>query len=72
MGRKMDLLAGVVFYSGKIFKFANSVLTTPAGKRTIVNISKLAIPATPPLKGGETYLVISLIITAIFVIRIFL
>jgi len=50
----IDVLAGVVYFILRTkFPFPNYFLTTPAGKRTIVNISKFAIPATPPLKGGE-------------------
>jgi len=48
--------------------FGKSTLTTPAGKRIIVKASKLAIPATPPFKGGETYLPIFQIITLVFAI----
>jgi len=55
IGRNIDVLAGVVYLIRRNeFRFANSFLTTPAGKRTIINISGLAIPATPPFKGGET------------------
>jgi hypothetical protein len=55
MCRNRDVLAGVVYLIRRNeFRFANSFLTTPAGKRTIINISGLAIPATPPFKGGET------------------
>jgi len=69
MGRNIDVLAGVVCFIQRYkFPFANSFLTTPAGKRTIINASKLAIPATPPLKGGETYLTIFQIITLVLVI----
>ncbi len=65
IGRNIDVLAGVVYFIRRNkFSFATSVLTTPAGKRAIVKISKLVIPATPPLKGGESYLPIILIITA--------
>jgi len=69
IGRNKDVLAGVVYFIRRNkFKFANSVLTTPSGKRKIVYISGLAIPATPPLKGGETYLTIFQIITLVLVI----
>ena len=37
----------------------------------IVNISKSAIPATPPLKGGETCLFINQSISVFFFIKIF-
>jgi len=73
IGRNIDVLAGVVYLIlRKKSTFGKSTLTTPAGKRTIVNISIIVIPATPPLKGGETYLVKYLIITTIFMISIFL
>ena len=69
MGRNIDVLAGVVCFIQRYkFPFANSFLTTPAGKRTIINASKLAIPATPPLKGGEIYLAIFQVITIVFII----
>jgi len=64
IGRNIDVLAGVVYLIlRKKSTFGKSTLTTPAGKRTIVNISIIVIPATPPLKGGETYLFIIQIIT---------
>jgi len=73
MCRNIDFLAGVVYFIQRHkFPFANSVLTTPAGKMTIVNASKLEIPTTPPLNGGESYLVTIQIITIIFVIIVFL
>jgi len=73
MCRNIDVLAGVVYLIRRNeFRFSNSFLTTPAGKRTIVNISGLAIPATPPLKGGETLLAIFLLFTAVFFIKTFL
>ncbi len=73
MCRNIEFLAGVVYFIRRYkFPFAPSVLTTPAGKMTIVKISKLVIPATPPLKGGETYLAIIQIDTIVFVIIAFL
>jgi hypothetical protein len=47
-------------------------LNHPGWERRIVNISKTTIPATPPLKGGETYLYINQAIILVFVTKIFL
>jgi len=55
MCRNIDVLAGVVYFILRTkFPFPDYFLTTPAGERTIVNISGFAIPGTPPLKGVET------------------
>ncbi len=51
---------------------AEFIFNHPGQESRIVNITKSAIPATPPLKGGETYLVIYQIIIVVFVIKIFL
>jgi len=49
---------------------AESVFNHPGRESRIVIILKSAIPATPPSKGGETYLVINQIILVVFVIKI--
>jgi len=68
MCRNTDVLAGVVYFIHRHkFPFSNSVLTTPAGKRTIVNASKLAIPSTPPLKGGEIYITIFQVVKVVLI-----
>jgi len=46
--------------------------TTPARQFILLKVRRFLRLATPPLKGGETYIVIFLIITAVFVIKIFL
>jgi len=74
MCRNIDILAGVVYYIQRHkFPFSNSVLTTPAGKKTIVNDSKFATPATPSrLRREESYLATIQIITVVFIIFGFL
>jgi len=74
IGRNIDVLAGVVYLIlRKKSTFGKSTLTTPAGKRIIVNASKLAIPATPSrLRREESYLPIILISTAVKSIKLFL
>jgi len=52
--------------------FRNPKINHPGRGSRIVNITKSAIPATPPSKGGETYLFINQIIIVVFVIKIFL
>jgi hypothetical protein len=52
--------------------FRNPKINHPGRENRIVNISKSAIPATPPSKGGETYLFINQIIIVVFVFKIFL
>ncbi len=45
--------------------FQEPEINHPGRESRIVNISKSAIPATPPSKGGETYLFIKQIIIKI-------
>jgi len=52
--------------------FRNPKINHPGRESRIVNISKSTIPATPPSKGGETYLYINQAITLVFVTKIFL
>jgi hypothetical protein len=54
------------------FVFQEPENQPPRPGKQNVNISKSAIPATPPSKGGETYLFINQIIIVVFVIKIFL
>ena len=71
MCRNKDVLAGVVYLTrSNKFTFAKSVFNHPGRERTIVKILKSAIPATPPLKGGEIYLIVIQIITVVFSIKI--
>ena len=52
IGRNIDVLAGVVYFIRRNkFSFATSVLTTPAGKRAIVKISKFRTP--DPISGNQ-------------------
>jgi hypothetical protein len=61
---------GIKFRSQQ--SIGNKKINHPGRESRIADISKSTIPATPPSKGGETYIFIIQIIIVIFDIKIFL